>query len=73
MQLKIVIILIWGIYQVTLESNTGIMLLEDGDNLIQEYYLNTVDPLANNSIFRTQILTDGILDFTESNPWGDEV
>jgi hypothetical protein len=62
-----------GNYQVTLESNTGIMLLEDGDNLIQEYYLNTVDPLANNSIFRTQILTDGILDFTESNPWGDEV
>ena len=62
-----------GNYQVTLESNTGIMLLEDGDNLIQEYNLNTVDPLANNSIFRSQILTDGILDFTESNPWGDEV
>jgi hypothetical protein len=61
------------IYQFTLESNTGIMLLEDGDNLIQEYNLNIVDPLANNSIFRTQILTDGILDFTESNPWGDEV
>lgn len=58
-------------WQVTLESNTGVTLLEDGDNLLQEYSLNTTDAQANNSLFRSEILTDGILDFTETNPWGE--
>ncbi len=59
-------------HQYTLESNTGVVLLEDADNMIQEYDLSTIDPLANNSLFRTEILSGAILDFTESNPWGDE-
>jgi len=60
-------------WQVTLESNTGSTLLEDGDNLLQEYSLNTTDSQANNALFRNEILTGDILDFTETNPWGDEV
>jgi len=60
-------------WQVTLESNTGVTILEDGDNLLQEFSLNLTDNQANNSLFRSEILTNDILDFTETNPWGDDI
>jgi hypothetical protein len=46
-------------------------LLEDGGSLLQEYTLNTTDAQANNSLFRDTIITDSIIDFTESDPWSE--
>jgi hypothetical protein len=58
------------------------LVLEDGDNLLLEgisdtpykliqesYNLDTIDKKAQNEFFETQ--DDTILDFTESNPFGD--
>jgi len=58
-------------YQFTLEDDSGVLLTEDGDTLLQESTLNTTDSQANNSVFRSEILADDILDFSESNPWGE--
>jgi hypothetical protein len=58
-------------YQFALEDDSGVLLTEDGDTLLQEYTLNTTDKQANNSVFRSEILADDILDFSESNPWGE--
>ena len=54
------------------EDETGgeKLLLENGDYIIQEsYVVDTVDENAMNDFFDTQ--DDNIIDFTESNPFGD--
>ena len=61
-------------YQFTLEDETGSILLEtSGDEyLIQEDYIvgdGVTDKTAQNELFET--LDDTILDFSESNPFGD--
>ena len=50
---------------------SGVLLGEDGDSLLQEFSLTTMDPQANNAMFRSDILTDDIIDFSESNPWSE--
>lgn len=61
-------------YQFTIEDETGSILLEtSGDEyLIQEDYIvgdGVTDKTAQNELFET--LDDTILDFSESNPFGD--
>ena len=63
-------------YQFTLEDGTGSVLLENtvegaaASYIIQESYLvDTIDENAQNDIFES--LDDNILDFSESNPFGD--
>ena len=54
------------------ENETGGvgLLLENGDYIIQEgYVVDTIDENAMNDFFETQ--DDNIIDFTESNPFGD--
>ena len=57
-------------HQLTLEDGTGQVLLENGDYIIQEsFVVDTIDENAMNDFFDKQ--DDTILDFTESNPFGD--
>ena len=57
-------------FQLSLEDGTGAILMETGDYIIQEaYVVNKVDENAMNDFFDKQ--DDTILDFTESNPFGD--
>ena len=54
------------------ENETGgdQIVLETGDYIIQEFYVtDTIDENAMNDFFDTQ--DDNIIDFTESNPFGD--
>ena len=54
------------------ENETGgdQIVLETGDYIIQEAYVtDTIDENAMNDFFETQ--DDNIIDFTESNPFGD--
>ena len=58
------------VYQVSLEDGTGSLLTETGDYIIQEaFVVDTIDENAMNDFFETQ--DDNIIDFTESNPFGD--
>ena len=57
-------------FQLSLEDGTGALLTETGDYIIQEaYVVDKVDENAMNDFFDKQ--DDTILDFTESNPFGD--
>ena len=65
-------------YQFTLEDETGSILIEnaadtgDDEYLIQEDYIvgdGVIDKTAQNELFET--LDDTVLDFSESNPFGD--
>ena len=57
-------------FQLSLEVGTGALLTETGDYIIQEaYVVDKVDENAMNDFFDKQ--DDTILDFTESNPFGD--
>ena len=57
-------------HQLTLEDGTGQIQLETGDYIIQEsFVVDTIDENAMNDFFDKQ--DDTILDFTESNPFGD--
>ena len=58
-------------FQVTLEDDLGVLLSEDGDNIIQEYSINSTDVQANNSLFSAEIFAGNIIDFSERNPWGE--
>ena len=54
------------------EDETGgdKVVLETGDYIIQEaFVVDTIDENAMNDFFETQ--DDNIIDFTESNPFGD--
>ena len=58
------------VYQVSLEDGTGSLLTESGDYIIQEaFVVDTIDENAMNDFFETQ--DDNIIDFSESNPFGD--
>ena len=58
------------VYQLSLEDGTGSVLTETGDYIIQEaFVVDTIDENAMNDFFDTQ--DDTIIDFTESNPFGD--
>ena len=58
------------VYQLSLEDGTGSLLTETGDYIIQEaFVVDTIDENAMNDFFDTQ--DDTIIDFTESNPFGD--
>ena len=57
-------------HQVTMEDGTGSILSETGHYIILETYkVDTVDENAMNDFFETA--ADTVLDFTESNPFGD--
>ena len=57
-------------HQLTLEDGTGQIQLETGDYIIQEaFVVDTIDENAMNDFFETQ--DDNIIDFSESNPFGD--
>ena len=57
-------------HQVTMEDGTGSILSETGHYIILETYkVDTVDENAMNDFFETA--DDTVLDFTESNPFGD--
>jgi len=63
-------------HQMTLEDGTGSLILEnsvegaDADYIILEsYVVGTIDENAMNDIFELE--DDNVLDFTESNPFGD--
>ena len=61
-------------HQLTLEDETGSILLETGGDeyIIQEDYIvgdMSTDKTAQNELFET--LDDTVLDFSESNPFGD--
>jgi len=58
------------VYQLSLEDGTGSLLTETGDYIIQEaFVVDTIDENAMNDFFETQ--DDNIIDFSESNPFGD--
>lgn len=57
------------IYQFTLEDDSGVIEIEDGGTLLQEYSIESTDRSANNSLFQTK--ADNILDFSESNPFSE--
>ena len=62
-------------FEFTLEAGggygSGVILGEDGDSIIQEFSLNTMDAQANNALFRSDILSDDIIDFSERDPWSE--
>jgi len=57
------------VYQFTLEDESGVVNLEEGGTLLQEYRIENTDASANNEFFQTQ--ADNILDFSEINPFGE--
>ena len=59
-----------GLHQLSLEDGTGSLLSETGHYIILETYkVDTIDENAMNDFFETA--DDTVLDFTESNPFGD--
>ena len=56
-------------YEFTLEDSSGIVNLEGGGSLLQEYTIETTDNSANNEFY--QIESEGILDFSEVNPFSE--
>ena len=56
-------------YQITLESGDGSILNEDGESILWEYRVETIDKLANNEYFTTKSFE--FLDFSERNPFSE--
>ncbi len=57
--------------EILLDGEEGKLLTEDGGSLMQEYMLETRDTQANNSLFTSDILSGGIVDFSEEDPWSE--
>ena len=57
-------------YQFKLEDN-GLFLKEDGGSLITEAYQTTVSEPIDNTDFDNLLSIEGILDFSETNPFGE--
>ena len=57
--------------EILLDGEEGKLLTEDGGSLMQEYMLETKDTQANNSLFTSDILSGGIVDFSEEDPWSE--
>ena len=59
-----------ALHQLSMEDGTGSILSETGHYIILETYkVDTIDENAMNDFFETA--DDSVLDFTESNPFGD--
>ena len=59
-----------GLYQLSMEDGSGAILSETGHYIVLETYkVDTIDENAMNDFFDTA--DDSVLDFTESNPFGD--
>ena len=56
-------------YQLQLE-NGDLLLKEDGGSLIKENYSTNIEPIDNID-FDNLITLEGILDFSEKNPFGE--
>lgn len=56
-------------YQFTLEDESGVVNLETGGTLLQEYTIEATDRSANNQFF--QVESESILDFSETNPFSE--
>ena len=57
-------------YDVVLEDGSGDLLLENGDNMLQESYsIETIDKSSVNDWLQSE--SDKIIDFTDSNPFGE--
>ena len=56
-------------YQFQLEDDS-LFLLEDGGSLIKEDFSTTIEPIDNTD-FSSLLTVEGILDFSESNPFGE--
>ena len=56
-------------YQLQLE-NGNLLLKEDGGSLIKENYSTNIEPIDNID-FDNLITLEGILDFSEKNPFGE--
>ena len=57
--------------EILLDGEEGKLLTEDGGSLMQEYEVETNDAQANNSLFTSDILAGGIVDFSEADPWSE--
>ena len=56
-------------YQLQME-NGDLLLKEDGGSLIKENYSTNIEPIDNVD-FDNLITLEGILDFSEKNPFGE--
>jgi hypothetical protein len=53
------------------EIEDSSLLAEDGGSLMQEYTVEATDAQANNNLFTADILSGGIVDFSEDDPWSE--
>jgi hypothetical protein len=58
-------------YQFTLEDASGVLQSEDGGTFLQEFQIETQDRQANNTFYTSTVAMDGIIDFSEQNPFGE--
>ena len=56
-------------YQFQMETGE-LLLLEDGGSLIKEDFSTTIEPIDNTD-FSNLLTVEGILDFSERNPFGE--
>lgn len=59
------------LFELVLEDASGTLQLEDGGSLIKEDYAIKPGVQGDNADFVAQEIASNILDFTESNPFGD--
>jgi hypothetical protein len=57
--------------ELLLDGEDGSLLAEDGGSLMQEYTVEATDAQANNNLFTADILSGGIVDFSEDDPWSE--
>ena len=57
--------------ELLLDGEDGSLLSEDGSSLMQEYTVEATDAQANNNLFTADILSGGIVDFSEDDPWSE--
>jgi hypothetical protein len=58
--------------ELLLDGQDGGVLGEDGDAILVEFTIEDQDVQANNDeIFRQQIVSDDIIDFSEADPWSE--
>jgi hypothetical protein len=58
-------------YQTLLEDGE-VLLAEDGDGIVQEFQISTIDAQADNdTVYKSNILEDDIIDFSEKDPWSE--
>ena len=57
--------------EILLDGEDGSLLAEDGGSLMQEYTVEATDAQANNNLFTADILSGGIVDFSEDDPWSE--